>query len=154
MEEQLNQLDVQRIAQLGASCPLRHLRMATRVATQLYDEVLKPTGLRSTQVSVLVAATLLEPVTITRLAEVLVMDRTTLTRNLKPLEREGLVRVAPGDDQRTREVTLTSRGKEMVAKAVPQWEEAQARVVGELGEKWRHDLLENLSALVSLSREI
>jgi DNA-binding MarR family transcriptional regulator len=154
MQEQPKQLDVQRVAQLGAICPLRHLRMATRVATQLYDEVLKPTGLKSTQVTLLVATTLLEPVTVTRLAEVLVMDRTTLTRNLKPLEREGLVRIAPGDDQRTREVTLTSHGKEMVAQAVPQWEEAQARVVGELGEQWRQDLLESLSALVSLSWEI
>jgi DNA-binding MarR family transcriptional regulator len=152
MQEQSNQLDKGRIARLGATCPARHLRMATRVATQLYDEVFKPIGLRSTQMPVLVATTLLEPATITQLANALVMDRTTLTRNLRPLERDGLISITTGDDQRTREVTLTSHGKEVVAQALPLWEQAQARIVDELGEEWRQDILEKLSALVSLVR--
>lgn len=152
MQEQSNQLDKGRIARLGATCPARHLRMATRVATQLYDEVFKPIGLRSTQMPVLVATTLLEPATITQLANALVMDRTTLTRNLRPLERDGLIIITTGDDQRTREVALTAHGKEVVAQALPLWEQAQARIVDELGEEWRQDILEKLSALVSLVR--
>lgn len=150
MQERTEQLDLEKLAQIGAVCTLRHLRMATRVVTQLYDEILKPTGLRGTQLHVLIATALLGPVTIIHLAEVLVMDRTTLTRNLKPLEGQGLIRAAPGDDQRTREVTLTPHGKEALAQAIPFWEQAQARVVDELGEEWRRGLLGNLSDLVSL----
>ena len=120
--------------------------------TQLYDEVLRPTGLRITQFSILGATMAMEPITVTRLAEATVTDRTTLTRNLKLLEKQGLIRVAPGNDRREREVALTSRGRQALVRTLPLWEKAQARVVEGLGEERWKDLREELSAVVSLAR--
>ena len=150
MRKPNNQLDLTKVAQLGAVCTLRHLRMATRVITQFYDEILKPVGLRSTQLPVLVAVAVAGPISISHLAEALVMDRTTVTRNLKPLERQGLVRSSSGEDQRTRQVMLTDDGKELLSTTLPLWESAQARIVDTLGQQWQDDLLDNLSVLIPL----
>lgn len=120
--------------------------------TQLYDEVLRPTGLRITQFSILGATMAMEPITVTRLAEATVTDRTTLTRNLKLLEKQGLIRVAPGNDRREREVALTSRGRQALVRTLPLWEKAQAHVVEGLGEERWKDLRQELSAVVSLTR--
>ncbi len=92
------------------------------------------------------------PETIGRLAERLVMDRTTLTRDLKPLEREGLVEIVQGEDRRTRTVTLTKRGREALARALPLWKKAQARIVEDLGEERLRSLLADLSHTVSVIR--
>lgn len=135
-----------------AACACGSLRKAARAVTQLYDEVLRPTGLRITQFSILGATMAMEPITVTRLAEATVTDRTTLTRNLKLLEKQGLIRVAPGNDRREREVALTSRGRRALVRTLPLWEKAQAHVVEGLGqERWK-DLREELSAVVSLTR--
>ena len=84
-------------------CICFNLRKAARVITQIYDEAFQPTGCRATQMPLLVATRAMGPVTVNRLAEAVVMDRTTLTRNLKPLERQGLVKVQTGKDHRERE---------------------------------------------------
>jgi DNA-binding MarR family transcriptional regulator len=73
------------------------------------------------------------PAPITQLAEGLVIDRTTLTRNLKPLEKQGLIQVATGEDQRLRLVSLTEPGYQALAKALPLWEQAQAQAVNTVG---------------------
>ncbi len=135
-------------------CACFNLRKTARAITQLYDEALRPSGLRCTQFSLLIATTMLEPVTVTHLAEVVVMDRTTLARNLMPLEKGGLMSVTPGDDQRTRIVTLTQRGKEVLLRALPSWEKAQARVVGGLGQERWNSLQASLKEAVSLAKEI
>ncbi len=135
-------------------CACFNLRKTARAITQLYDEALRPSGLRCTQFSLLIATTMLEPVTVTHLAEVVVMDRTTLARNLMPLEKEGLMKVTPGDDQRTRIVTLTLRGKEVLLRALPLWEKAQARVVGGLGQERWNTLQANLKEAVSLAKKL
>lgn len=80
------------------------------------------------------------------------MDRTTLTRNLKPLERQGLIEIKPGQDQRTRVVALTAEGCEALAKAIPLWEQAQARIVEGLGHRWS-TLLSDLSDTVLLAHK-
>ena len=132
-------------------CACFNLRKTTRAITQVYDEALRPTGLRVTQFSLLIATMMLESVTVTRLAEIGVMDRTTLTRNLKPLEKKGLIKVTPGDDQRTRVVTLTPHGQEILAKALPLWEKVQARIVKELGQERWNSLQGDLEKVVSLA---
>ncbi|MFQ5520815.1 MAG: MarR family winged helix-turn-helix transcriptional regulator [Candidatus Methylomirabilia bacterium] len=137
--------------QIGAVCACANLRRAARAVTQLYDEALRPTGLRVTQLTLLVAARRLEPVTVTRLAEATVMDRTTLTRDLKPLEREGFIRIEPGGDRRVREVTLTDQGRKALARALPLWEKAQSRVATGLGQARLRRLLSDLSATVALT---
>jgi len=135
------------------NCACFNLRKATRAVTHLYDEILRPTGIRATQFSLLVAAKALGPVIVTRLAELGVMDRTTLTRNLKPLEKQGLIKVVSGEDQRTRLITLTDSGQEALAIALPLWKKAQALVVKGLGQKRWNSILENLSEMVSLTQK-
>ena len=136
-----------------AECVCGNLRMAARAITQLYDEELRPTGLRLTQFSILGATKAMEPVTVTQLAEATVTDRTTLTRNLKLLQKRGLIRVQVGNDRREREVTLTDRGTEALIRGLPLWHNAQARVVKGLSERRWKGLRGELSAVVSLTRE-
>jgi DNA-binding transcriptional ArsR family regulator len=78
-------------ADYAAECAVLNLRKASRFITGLYDEYIRPSGLRATQLTLLMALHQAGPVTITALSEILLMDRTTLTRDLKPLERQGLV---------------------------------------------------------------
>ncbi len=82
----------QQAKEITAMCACFHLRQASRVVTQLYDETLRPTGILGTQLPLLVALRLHGELTVHGLAKALVMDRTTLTRNLKPLQREGLAK--------------------------------------------------------------
>ncbi len=129
-----------RLSSLAASeCTALRLRRATRVIAAVYDELMSETGLRSTQLSVLNAISLAKAPSVSRLAELLELDRTTLTRNLAPLEREGLIKaVQSHDDGRVRIVRLTPKGERALARALPLWGRAQARVVAALGQRdWR-----------------
>jgi DNA-binding MarR family transcriptional regulator len=119
------------LAEVAAGCACRNLRRTARAVTQLYDETLRPSGLRITQFTLLVAAALSEPVPITRLADAVSLDRTTLVRDLKPLTERGLVEIAAGEDRRMRMVRLTGQGREAIGRAYPLWQQAQARVVQE-----------------------
>src|SRR5271166_7049437 len=94
-------------------CNCLAVRQAARHITQFYDQFLAPSGLRTTQFSILARLRRLGPMTINALAAELVMDRTTVGRNLQPLEREGLVAVVKGrTDRRSREIHLTGAGAE------------------------------------------
>jgi DNA-binding MarR family transcriptional regulator len=117
------------LAGVAADCACKSLRRTARAVTQLYDETLRPSGLRVTQFTLLVAVAVSEPVPITRLADALALDRTTLARDLRPLNERGLVEVAAGDDRRMRVVRLTRQGRDAIARAYPLWEQAQARMV-------------------------
>src|SRR3974377_2227999 len=108
-------------------CNCFAVRSAARHVTQFYDQFLAPIGLRTTQFSILARLRRLGPMTINALAAELVMDRTTLGRNLQPLEREGLVAVVKGRaDRRSREIRLTDAGAERLRAAVEGWIKAQA----------------------------
>ncbi len=150
MRGQKHQLEL--IKSKGRACTCANLRQAARAVTQLYDEMLRPTGLRVTQFGILAAALTMEPVTVTRLAEVTVTDRTTLTRNLKLIEKQGLIRVTTGHDRREREVTLTDKGRETLAKAIPHWEKAQSYMIERFGQKRWRTLMGELSAIVAVAR--
>ncbi|HEX2790534.1 MAG TPA: MarR family transcriptional regulator [Steroidobacteraceae bacterium] len=111
-------------------CNATALRKAQRRLTQLYDGALEDSGLRSTQLSILVelAARTAHPPTMAELAQALVMDRSALGHNLRPLEREGLLVLQEGDtDRRQRHVVLTSRGKSKCQEALRRWRTAQDR---------------------------
>jgi DNA-binding MarR family transcriptional regulator len=150
MRDRASQLELAKSK--SGECACGNLRKAARAVTQVYDEVLRPTGLRVTQFGILGATMATEPVTVTRLADLTVTDRTTLTRNFKLLEKRGLIRVQMGNDRREREVTLTARGREALASGLPLWQKAQTRVVQGLGEERWNVLREGLSAVVSLVR--
>jgi len=138
---------------LLTSCTCQNLRQTTRVVTQYYEQALEPTGLKITQLPVLAAAATMGPVTMSELAESLVMDRTTLTRNLQPLERAGLVRIMPGEDKRARMVTATHKGLDALDKALPLWKEAQSNMVDALGRFHWGVLMDNLRATVDAARK-
>jgi DNA-binding MarR family transcriptional regulator len=117
------------LAEVADGCACRNLRRTARAVTQLYDETLRPTGLRITQFTLLVAVAIREPVLVTRLADTLSLDRTTLARDLRPLTERGLVEIAAGEDRRTRVVRLTRQGRQAIGRAYPLWQRAQARIV-------------------------
>jgi DNA-binding MarR family transcriptional regulator len=95
---------------------------------------------------------LLEPVTVTYLAEVAVTDRTTLTRNLRPLEPQGLIRIDRGEDRRERAVWLTDRGRDILAHVHPIWNEVQAQLATRFGSERFARLLSDHLALVEVAR--
>lgn len=134
------------------NCTCFGLRKAARAVTQMYDQALKPAGLRATQFSLLVAAERSGPRGIGELAELLVMDRTTLTRNLKPLLDRGLLKSVEGADRRRRPVAITAKGRAALARALPHWREAQVRMAGSLGHsRWRR-LLGDLRDTANLAQ--
>ncbi len=111
-----------------AACNCLALRQAARHVTQIYDQFLASSGLRATQYSILARLQRKGPMTINALAAELVMDRTTLGRNILPLERDGLIAVGPGkSDRRSKELRLTGAGVARFRAAVKGWQEAQDR---------------------------
>ncbi|MDR3567816.1 MAG: MarR family winged helix-turn-helix transcriptional regulator [Syntrophobacteraceae bacterium] len=145
-------LDPQKCMEIGRSCACYNLRRAARATTRLYDDCLKPSGLRTTQYSVLMAAKLRGPITLTKLAQITVTERTTLTRNLTVLEKKGLVLIEAGKDRRERRVSITEQGEEALIAAIPLWEAAQAHIEQGLGRQRVGALLGDLSAIISISR--
>ncbi|MEE8352580.1 MAG: MarR family winged helix-turn-helix transcriptional regulator [Rhodospirillales bacterium] len=119
-------------------CACLNLRGAARAVTQMYDQVLKPCCLKGTQFSLLAAVATEGPASLTTIAEVLVMDRTTLTRNLKPLLSRHLIKSNKGHDKRQRTISLTPEGEKILAKALPLWKKAHERIVSSIGlARWR-----------------
>ncbi|MCJ2116039.1 MarR family winged helix-turn-helix transcriptional regulator [Methylobacterium sp. J-001] len=116
-------------------CTCVALRRATRALTASYDAALRPAGLRVTQFSILRRLERLGPTPLTRLAVEAVLERTTMARNLDPLERRGLVKIESGQDARERVVSLTDIGRKAVAAAMPYWQGAQARINAQVDPK-------------------
>lgn len=135
-----------------ANCACTGLRMSARVMTRLYDEALAPSGVRITQLATLATVAFHGPFTVKALAKVLVMDRTTLTADLKPLEAQGFLEVTPGQDRRTRVIVITRSGRAALEKAVPLWRKAQAQFKEHLGERRLHALLSELREVIALPK--
>ena len=127
-----------------ALCNCLALRQASRHATQFYDRHLAAEGLKTSQYSILAKLLRLGPQSIGALAEMMVMDRTTTTRAVKPLARDKLVAIAPGEDERTRMVRITPAGEKRAKAAAARWREAQKEFETGYGaaeaEKLRRDL--------------
>lgn len=121
--------------------------------TTIYDDYMRSIGIRTTQMMLLMALELAGPVSVTCLSDFLMMDRTTLTRDMKLLEQQGLVSITKGEDRRKRYMALTSEGKALLAQALPLWEQAHTYVRTNLGEERHDSLLSHLSAVVKLKRE-
>ncbi len=133
-----------------AGCNCLALRQAARHVTQIYDQFLAPSGLRATQYSILARLQRKGPMTINALAAELVMDRTTLGRNILPLERDGLIAVGPGrSDRRSRELRLTEAGTVRLRAALRAWQEAQAQFEAEFGAKRAKELRMLLEQVVN-----
>jgi DNA-binding MarR family transcriptional regulator len=129
------------------TCSCQQVRMAARAVTRAYDETLRPVGLRSTQFTVLVAASVANGIPLNRLATMLGLERTTLTRSLAGIEKEGLIQVE-NVDGRTRNVVLTKRGADRLDRALPLWDQAQQKLRGRLGEQGWSALHDSLAKLI------
>jgi DNA-binding MarR family transcriptional regulator len=137
--------------QVPVTCMGFHVRRASRIMAQRYDAAFRPVGLVHTQFTLLVAIHLSEPVAITQLAQELLTDQTTITRNIKLLEQRGLVTSNPGDDRRIKLASLTVEGQAVLEQALPLWEQAQTEVKQHFGEEKWQTLLSLLSEVKTLS---
>ena len=138
-----------RANQNDSICNCLALRQASRYITGVYDQVLSETGLRVTQFSILYKLSALGPMTVNEMSAELVMDRTTLTRNLKPLERDALVSSGPSEhDRRERVISLTPAGKAKVKAVLPLWRKAQQAFEQNFGAERADELRALLRAVV------
>jgi DNA-binding MarR family transcriptional regulator len=135
---------------LEVGCYCTRLRRAARALTEHYDAALAPAGLKVTQYALLRAIGRLDAPCITELAEATGLDRSTLGRNLGVLRRAGLVALGPGDDERTRVVSITAKGDAAVTAALPLWAEAQERIAATLGPEGGGALAAALDRLARL----
>jgi DNA-binding MarR family transcriptional regulator len=130
------------------SCNCAALRQAARYLTAAYDQVLMPSGLRTTQFSILYKLSARGVQPITELAAVMAMDRTTLGRNLKLLERDGLLRYRSGPDRRERLVELTASGRKKLEAAYPLWQQAQHQFESRFGATHASELRTTLRSVL------
>lgn len=129
-------------------CLCLHVLRAARVLARRYDEALKPAGLTNGQFSLLMSLNRTEPATMGQVSSLLAMDRTTLTANLKPLERRGLVKIVSDEhDRRSRRLKLTRAGRARLAKALPLWDGEQEQTGRRIGMSGRDRMRADLRAL-------
>ncbi len=138
------------LVSIAAACACGSVRRAARAVTQFYDTALAPSGLGIAQAGLLVAIERRGGLSRTELARSLVMDRTTLARNLKLLERQGLIETVTGEDRRTRAVVVTDAGRAALKRAWPYWQEAQSRLVEHMGGGRWDEMRSGLSVLEEL----
>ena len=139
-------------SQIGETCACFNLRKSARLVTQIYDHKLRTAGIRATQFTILMAIQANAPIAIQALARIMVMDRTTLARNLKPLVRRGLLVIMPGRDRRVRLVRLTAKGQKVLSRALPLWKAAQAEFRHKLGPANLDTMLDVLSQAIAAVR--
>jgi DNA-binding MarR family transcriptional regulator len=131
-------------------CNCLAVRQAARHITQFYDQFLAPSGLRTTQFSILAKLRRLGPMTINALAAAMVMDRTTLGRNVLPLERDGLIAVEQGSrDRRSKELRVTEAGEARFRAGVKGWVQAQRQFENSFGAKRTADMRVLLHAVAA-----
>ena len=133
-----------------ADCNCFAIRSAARHVTLLYDQYLAPVGLHVTQFSILAKLKRLGPITINTLAANMLMDRTTLGRNIQPLQRDGLIKIeTSAGDRRAKELRLTRSGEQRLQEATKAWAQAQTRFESAFGAKRTADLRAMLRAVVA-----
>lgn len=129
------------------SCMCANFRRSSRVLTQMYDQELRPEGLRATQFTILQALTLAGEVTQGQLGGVLAMDSTTLTRTLAIMRRDGWVRMQRGEDRRAWRLSLTKEGEAIYRRALPAWERTQRKLRKRIGDAEWEQLMKLMNGL-------
>src|ERR1041384_2624416 len=130
MEKQTTSIDT-----ISKTCIAVRLRLLNRVVTNFYDDALRPLGLKVSQLNVLVATAKLGLARPAQVCEILQLDASTLSRNIKPLQANGWLEVMPDEDARAQLFRLTPQGRRLIEKAVPAWEEAQRQATELLGDE-------------------
>jgi DNA-binding MarR family transcriptional regulator len=137
-------------------CTCYRLRQAGRLVSRLYDQSLAPLGINIGQFGLLATLSAMSGASVMRVANVLQMDRTTLTRNLSPLERLGYISAGSRSGMRVRALSLTKRGKDLLKTAKPLWKNAQDGLVKNLGRaraKMLHEILEESIDRIQLAEK-
>ncbi|MGD8326681.1 MAG: MarR family winged helix-turn-helix transcriptional regulator [Sphingomonadales bacterium] len=147
----MDRLQLEEFKDVSERCAAFRTRKAARVVTRIYDEALRPTELKITQFTLMVAIEVGAPESISELADTLGMERTTLTRNMSVLERNGLIDIQEDHHSRARKMIVTDKGLELLARAYPLWKEAQAKVEASVGEQGWDDARSTLSTLSALN---
>jgi DNA-binding MarR family transcriptional regulator len=125
-------------------------RRTARALTQLYDQALRPLGLRATQFTILQALSLAGEVSQGQLGEMLAMDSTTLTRTLEIMARHGWIAERRGEDRRERRLRLAKAGETQFKRALPAWEKVQSRLRHKMGEQTWKNLLQLTNQVTDL----
>src|SRR4051812_39210878 len=120
---------------ISGTCIAVRLRLLNRVVTNLYDDALRPLGLKVSQLNVLIVAARLGLARPAQVCDILQLDASTLSRNVKPLQAHGWLEVVEEEDARAQPFRLTPKGERLIEKAVPAWEEAQRRATELLGDE-------------------
>ena len=124
--------------ELLTECACFDLRRTTRAVSRMYDDFLRDAGLNTTQFSLLRLICAEKELSISTLGRYMVMDRTSITRALAPLERDGLIHSRSGADKRIRIVSVTNKGRKLIEDAEPKWRQAQEALIETIGEdRWR-----------------
>ena len=130
-------------------CLCFQLRKASRAITQVYDQMLRTTGLTACQMMILNVLSQIGALTVTALAEAMATDRTTITRNLQPLQRKGWVKLQKGKDRRSRLVGLTAAGSKAVRRTEPIFRDFQKKLHAHLSEARLQTLCQELAQTIS-----
>lgn len=130
----MNQPTKSSIDTIARTCIAGRLRLLNRVVTNFYDDALRPLGLKVSQLNILVVTAKLGLARPAQVCEILQLDVSTLSRNVKPLQAHGWLEVVPEEDARAQPFRLTPKGTRLIEKAVPAWEEAQRQASDLLGE--------------------
>ena len=130
-----NQKTSPAIDAIARTCIAVRLRLLNRVVTNLYDDALRPLGLKVSQLNILIVTAKLGLARPAQVCDILQLDTSTLSRNVERMRAKGWLEVVPGEDARTQPFRLTPQGRRLVEKAVPAWEEAQRQAIELLGDE-------------------
>ena len=135
-------------------CASLNFRRTARTVTKLFDLAFAGHDIRSTQFSILVAVAKTQPTSITALADTLILDRTTLTRSLRLLQKDGLLTISEREALRQRFLRLTERGERTLARAVPHWRKIQERFVSAMGADYWLQFRGDLERLAGVAGQL
>ncbi len=127
---------------IARGCIVARLRMLNREVTGIYDDALRPLGVKVSQANVLTAIAKLQPVSPRVIGELLRIEKSTLSRNLERLRTRGWLRVMTGEDERSHRLEVTAKGRRLLEKALPLWKQAQKDAAGLLGKQTVQALLD------------
>ena len=130
-----NHKDRSTIDDIAQTCVAMRLRLLNRVVTNLYDDALRPLGLKISQLNLLVATAKLGLAQPAKVCDILQLDTSTLSRNVERMRANGWLEAVPAADGRAQPFRLTAQGRKLLARAIPAWERAQRRATGVLGKK-------------------
>jgi len=138
------------ISEIGASCVANNFRKTYRQILKYYDDIISESGLHGTQFPVMLAISRSQPVSVSNLAKIMDVDRTTISRSIKLLEKEGFIFFSHSSDSRVKNIALTAEGLKAFEHAVPLWQKAQNSILEKIGEDEWGNMLRGFEKLTEI----